>query len=69
MPEEEWYLPGKGELLPEMCWLPRAELLPEGSGTCLGKNRSFPRGVFTWKGVIPSLGGLAWEGVIPSQGG
>ena len=40
-----------------------------GSGTCLGRNRSFPRGVFTWEGVIPSLGRLAWQGVIPSLGG
>ena len=40
-----------------------------GVGTCLGRNRSFPGGVFTWEGVIPSQGGLAWGGVIPSLGG
>ena len=39
------------------------------SGTCLGRNSSFPRGVFAREGVIPSLGGFAWEGVIPSLGG
>ena len=69
MLEEEWYLPGKGELCQRCASFPGQSCCQRRSGTCLGRNRSFPGGVFTWEGVIPSLGGLAWEGVIPSLGG